>query len=196
VARLFGRARVLVPLAAPPGLPGLMTNAEVVGDVLALMPAGSRMSDRLSSLYQRFAARSFVLGDNVSTSTIVEPNDASSVIGSVIFPSGTTLVNGVSASFGLEIVSWRPGKNMKRVRSPILVCVCEQDSVAPAKSTIAYARQAPRCELKIYPYTHFSIYIGKPFEDVLGDQLEFLRRVVPTHHASALEEHGRGTGGL
>jgi hypothetical protein len=59
IARLLGRPRVLVPLAAPPGLPALMTNSEVVGDILALVPQGSRMSERLSSLYMRFAARAF-----------------------------------------------------------------------------------------------------------------------------------------
>lgn len=181
VARMFGRPRVLVPLAAPPGLPALMTKPDVVGDVLALVPPGSQLSVRLSSLYQRFAARSIALGDNVSTSTRAEPCDVSPVIGSVIFPSGTALVNGVSASFGLEIVFWRPGKNLSRVRSPTLVCVCENDSVAPAKPTIAYAQKASRVELKLYPYNHFVIYRGEPFEHVFADQLEFLKRVVPIH---------------
>lgn len=178
-ARLLGLPRVLAPLAAPPMLPALMTKPDVVGDVLKLMPPGSRMSGKLSSLYQRFAAKSFGLGDNVTTSQLAEPCDVSPVIGSVILPSGTALVNGVSASFALEILFWRPGKNLKRVKSPILVCVCESDSVAPAKPTIAYARQAPRGELKVYPYNHFVIYTGEPFERVFADQLAFLQRVVP-----------------
>jgi hypothetical protein len=122
-------------------------------------------------------------------STTPEPHDVSSVIGSVIFPSGTTLLNGVSASFGLEIVSWRPGRRMKHVRSPIMVCVCEQDSVAPARPTIAYARQAPRGELKIYPYSHFSIYIGEPFEQVFRDQVEFLQRVLPPHSPRSTQDN-------
>ncbi|MET0283287.1 MAG: alpha/beta fold hydrolase [Polyangiales bacterium] len=178
-ARLFGLRRVLIPLAAPPGLPALMTKPDVVADVLKLMPQGSRMSGRLSALYQRWAARSFALSDNVSTSDLPEPCDVSPVIGSVILPSGTALVNGVSASFGLEILFWRPGKNLKHVRAPILVCVCENDSVAPAKSTVAHARRAPRAELKLYPYNHFVIYRGEPFERVFADQLAFLQRVVP-----------------
>jgi pimeloyl-ACP methyl ester carboxylesterase len=186
-ARLFGLRRVLIPLAAPPGLPALMTKPDVVGDVLKLMPAGSRMSERLSSLYQRYAAKAFSLGDNVATSSLPEPCDVSSVIGSVIFPSGTALVNGVSASFGLEILLWRPGKNLKNVRAPILVCVCEADSVAPAKPTIAFVKKAPRAELKLYPYSHFVIYTGAPFERVFADQLEFLQRVVPVRQAPALQ---------
>lgn len=184
VARLLGLPRVLVPLAAPPRLPALMSQPDVVGDVLTLMPAGSRLSERLSSLYQRFAARSFALGNNVSTSQLAEPCDVSPVIGSVIFPSGTALVNGVSASFALEILFWRPGKNLRRVRSPVLVCVCEHDSVAPARPTVGYAGQAPRGELKSYPYNHFVIYAGEPFERVFADQLAFLQRVVPSQPAA------------
>lgn len=178
-ARAFGLRRVLIPLAAPPGLPAMMTKPDVVADVLKLMPQGSRMSERLSALYQRVAAKSFALGENVTTSALPEPVDVSPVIGSVILPSGTALVNGVSASFGLEILFWRPGKNLRKVRAPILVCVCENDSVAPAKPTIAYARAASKAELKVYPYNHFVIYKGEPFEQVFADQLAFLQRVVP-----------------
>jgi len=184
---LLGRPRVLVPLAAPPHLPALMTKPDVVVDVLRLMPAGSRLSGRLSSLYRRFAAKSFALDDNVSTSDLAEPFDVSPAIGSVILPSGTALLNGVSASFALEILFWRPGKNLKRVRSPILVCVCETDSVAPAKPTIGYVKSAPHAELKVYPYNHFVVYRGAPFERVFADQLAFLQRVVPTQ--AAVDQH-------
>jgi hypothetical protein len=51
--------------------------------------------------------------------------------------------------------------------------------VAPAKPTIAYAKAAPSCELKVYPYGHFDIYRGEPFQVVIKDQLSFLARVVP-----------------
>ncbi|MBM4362385.1 MAG: hypothetical protein FJ104_06870, partial [Deltaproteobacteria bacterium] len=105
--------------------------------------------------------------------------------GSIRLPSGTVLVAGVSALFGLKITSWRPGKNMRNLRAPMLVCVCEQDSVAPPGPTIAYARASSRCELRGYPYGHFDIYVGKAFEDLVADQLEFLGRVVPLSAARA-----------
>ncbi len=193
-ARLFGLRRVLIPLAAPPGLPAMMTKPDVVGDLLELMPRGSRMSERLSALYQRYAAKSFALGENVSTSSLAEPCDVSPVIGSVILPSGTALVNGVSGTFGLEILLWRPGKNLKHVRAPILVCVCERDSVAPAKATLAHVRRAPRVELKIYSYSHFVIYTGEPFERVFADQLAFLQRVVPLREESPAASDSRIAG--
>jgi len=180
---MLGRRRVLVPIAAPPGLPGMLTQPDVVADVLRLMPPGTRMSERLSKLYARFAARTFSLGATVSTSTLPEPHDVSPMIGSVVLPSGTALVNGVRASFALDILGWRPGKKLKNLRTPIMMCVCEHDTVTPPKPTIAYARQAPQAELRVYPSTHFGIYDGAAFERVFADQVVFLQRVVPVHAA-------------
>ena len=72
-----------------------------------------------------------------------------------------------------------------RVSAPILVCACEGDSVAPPKPTIAYAKSVPNCELRIYPYGHFDIYKGEPFETVTRDQFAFLERVVPVRQGDA-----------
>jgi hypothetical protein len=51
--------------------------------------------------------------------------------------------------------------------------------VAPAKQTLRHAERAPRHEIRRYPYGHFAIYVGKAFEQVVRDQLDFLQRNVP-----------------
>ena len=68
---------------------------------------------------------------------------------------------------------------MRKLRGPMLVCVCERDSVAPPGPTLAYARSASACEVLTYPYGHFDIYSGAPYEHITRDQLAFLARVVP-----------------
>jgi hypothetical protein len=185
IARLSRLPPVLAPLAGTYGTPALMTNTDVVESVLRLLPSGSLMSGRLSSLYRTFARTKITLPANITTSEEPEKFPISRFTGSVRLPSGTVLIAGVSAIFGLKIGFWRPGKNMKKLRTPMLVCVCETDSVAPPKRTIAYAREAPKCELKTYPYGHFDIYVGEPFEHVIADQLAFLQRVVPVSHSSS-----------
>jgi dienelactone hydrolase len=177
VARLLRLPPVLAPLAGTYGTPALMTKEDVVQTVLQLLPAGSRMSGRLSALYQRFAQRRIALPSNLSTSDEPEQFPIARFTGSVRLPSGTVLILGVSAIFALKIGFWRPGKNMQKVRAPMLVCVCDQDSVAPPARTIAYASAAPACELRRYPYGHFDIYTGAPYERVTADQLAFLERV-------------------
>jgi pimeloyl-ACP methyl ester carboxylesterase len=179
LARLLRLPPVLAPLAGTHGTPALMTKEDVVQTVLQLLPSGSRMSGRLSKLYRRFAQTKIALPAGIGMSDEPEQFPIARLTGSIRLPSGTVLITGVSAIFGLKIGFWRPGRKMASLRAPMLVCVCDHDSVAPPARTIAYARAAPTCELKRYPYGHFEIYTGEAYARVTADQLEFLERVAP-----------------
>lgn len=179
LSRVLGRGPVLAALAGTKGMPALMTAEDVLQGALALLPDGSRFSGRLSQLFDKYAAGRIRLGHNVERSGAAEKYPVSGTVGSVTLPSGTVLINGVSALFAAKLPFWRPGKKLKTLRSPMLVCVCDGDSVAPSAATLRHARHAPRCEVKVYPYGHFDIYTGQPFDTMLADQLDFLRRVVP-----------------
>jgi hypothetical protein len=48
--------------------------------------------------------------------------------------------------------------------------------VTPPEETVAFARTAPKGEIKRYDAGHFDIYLGTPFEAVVADQTEFLAR--------------------
>jgi uncharacterized protein len=178
-SRVFRGRPVLVPLAGTYGTPALMTNKDVVQSVIKLFPKGSVFSKQLSSLYRTFAAKTIKLSENISTSEAEEKYKIANFTGSVILPSGTVLISGVSAIFGIKIMFWSPGKNLSKISAPMLVCVCEHDSVAPPKQTIKYASKISLCDVKVYPYGHFDIYTDEPFEVMVKDQLAFLTRVVP-----------------
>ncbi|GFG71628.1 alpha/beta hydrolase [Mycolicibacter senuensis] len=91
-------------------------------------------------------------------------------------PEGQTIRNEVAARIGMKILGYRPGRAAAKVSCPILFCVCDTDSVAPAGPTLRYAERAPRGTIKRYPEGHFDIYVGDAFERVIADQLEFLDR--------------------
>ncbi|KAA1418828.1 alpha/beta hydrolase [Nocardioides humilatus] len=93
-----------------------------------------------------------------------------------LVPEDGTFVNEVAARVAPTITRHRPGKAAKHVRMPILFCICDHDSVTPPEETLAYARTAPRGEIKRYDAGHFDIYLGSPFEAVVVDQIEFLSR--------------------
>lgn len=179
VSRLLRLPPVLVPLAGTFGTPAMMTAPDVVQSVLKLFPRGSVFSAQLTKVYNFFAKKTIKLGENISTSDKPEKYPIAKLTGSIILPSGTVLINGVSAIFGMKIIFWRPGKKLKNLNAPMLICVCETDSVAPAKQTLKHASVAPLCETKVYPYGHFDIYTDEPFDLLTRDQLEFLGRVVP-----------------
>ncbi len=93
-----------------------------------------------------------------------------------LVPEGVELPNEVAARIALKIMAYRPGRLTADIACPILFCVCENDSVAPAGPTLRYARKAPRGEVKTYPVGHFDIYVGDAFERAVGDQIAFLDR--------------------
>jgi dienelactone hydrolase len=88
----------------------------------------------------------------------------------------TPFVNEVPARVAPTITLARPGRSARRVRVPILFCLCEHDSVASAERALAHARTAPHGEIRTYDAGHFDIYTGTGFEAVVTDQVAFLLR--------------------
>lgn len=90
-----------------------------------------------------------------------------------LVPDGIELRNEVAARIALQVFTYRPGRLTPKIACPILFCVCEADSVAPAAATLRHAAKAPRGEVKLYPEGHFEIYVDDAFERVVADQLAF-----------------------
>jgi pimeloyl-ACP methyl ester carboxylesterase len=83
----------------------------------------------------------------------------------------------VAARIALFAGLYRPVKYASSARCPVLVQICEQDSVAPvAAAEEAVRRLGPKGEARRYPIGHFEPYFGASFERSVSDQLEFLRR--------------------
>jgi dienelactone hydrolase len=93
-----------------------------------------------------------------------------------LIPADLAFRDRVSARILNRLGTYRPGRAAARVQCPILFCVCDEDALAPAATTVRYAATAPRAEVKRYPIGHFEIYQGAPFEIAVADQVAFLRR--------------------
>ena len=50
-----------------------------------------------------------------------------------LIPPGAQFENGVSARFINRVGLYRPGRSARKVSAPILFCICENDTVAPAR---------------------------------------------------------------
>lgn len=96
-----------------------------------------------------------------------------------LVPDDLEFINEVAARAGLAIPLHTPGRALRKLTCPTLVCICDEDTVAPAGPTARYARRAPAARVIRYPAGHFDIYVGADFERVVADQLEFLRGTVP-----------------
>jgi fermentation-respiration switch protein FrsA (DUF1100 family) len=88
-----------------------------------------------------------------------------------------TVQNAVTARIGLTLGGYRPGKLADRLPCPVLIQICDKDTVAPPKAAEAAAALAgARAEVKHYPVGHFDVYLGKDFEQSVADQRAFFRR--------------------
>lgn len=91
----------------------------------------------------------------------------------------------VAARVGLTLWSYRPLLYARRVRCPVLLLLCEHDSVAPVVAAEAAARTlGSQATVRRYPVGHFDVYRGDAFERSVGDQIAFLRQ----HVHSAAEQ--------
>jgi dienelactone hydrolase len=93
-----------------------------------------------------------------------------------ITPPDSVWVNAISARAGLEILRYRPGTKATSIKCPILVCICDHDSLVDLKASDQVAQDAPQGEVAHYPIGHFEIYTGEWFERAVSRQAEFLTR--------------------
>jgi pimeloyl-ACP methyl ester carboxylesterase len=105
-----------------------------------------------------------------------------------ITPPDSNWRNEVAARVALTTTFYRPGRAVKKIAAPVLFCVCEGDTVAPAATTLKYASTARHGEIKRYLIGHFEIYLGEAFERAVSDQLDFLCRHLGLVPAAASPE--------
>jgi dienelactone hydrolase len=85
-------------------------------------------------------------------------------------------INEVAARIVLTVGFHRPIREAHKVPCPLLMLVCDEDSVAPASAAVATAERVPDCELHRFPIGHFDIYQGEHHERALALMLDFLER--------------------
>lgn len=86
-----------------------------------------------------------------------------------------SFVNQVCARVILRSHGFDPAKAIRNVSRPVLVQICEYDSLAPiSPETEIELRQY--ADVKRYPIGHFDIYTGDHFEKAVSDQLEFFKK--------------------
>ncbi len=86
--------------------------------------------------------------------------------------------NEAAARVIVALGSYSPGRAAGRVHCPLLVQVGDHDAVTPPGPSRKAAARAPQGELLGYPYGHFEVYSGAPFERLVADQLAFLQRTL------------------
>jgi fermentation-respiration switch protein FrsA (DUF1100 family) len=132
------------------------------------------LRDRLGALLGRAPYYVPVTAEPGSFAVMTTPDSKRGI--EAMVPAETCWQNRVAARILLRIGFYRPGLKTARITCPALVCACDGDALAPASRTAELASMAPRAEVKRYPFGHFDIYVGEPFEQAVSDQAAFLKR--------------------
>jgi dienelactone hydrolase len=183
----FSGGHVIATAARVPGIAAVVSQCPFTDSIASFSVVNPLVSARLTALATRDIVASRFGGNPVMVKTAGPPGEVALMTSPdaypgylALMPDGVEVRNEVTARIGVKLLPYRPGRLAAKVTCPILFCICEHDTVAPAKPTRRYAATAPRGEVKLYPEGHFEIYVGDAFERVIADQLEFLKRVLPT----------------
>lgn len=176
IATAAGDKRLAAAIAQCPFTDGF-ASALTVDPISSLRLTARALNDRIGSW---FGAEPKMVATAGRPGQVALMNAADAYDGYLALAAqGEEVKNYVAARFGLDIVRHFPGRLAADIACPILFCVCDTDTVAPAKATLRHAARAPRGEIKRYADGHFDIYRGEPFERVVSDQLNFLARSLP-----------------
>jgi len=86
-------------------------------------------------------------------------------------------INQVCARIIIRGDKYRPVKQAQNVRCPVLLQICENDSIIPGSAAKETEKLLGKYAKAIYyPIGHFDIYIGDNFEKAVRDQLEFFKK--------------------
>lgn len=90
----------------------------------------------------------------------------------------------VGARFVLHLLFYHPIRHAERVRSPLLVLVCDRDQDVDPQQGHELARRAGGQSVGL-PIEHFEIYTEPHFEEVVRHELAFLKKHVPVGSGAA-----------
>lgn len=143
----------------------------------ALRLTALAIADRVGALFGRAPLRVATAGKPGDTALMTAPDVAAGYL--ALVPSPTTFHNELAARVVFGVLPHAPGRHIRELTCPTLLCVCDEDSVAPAAATLRHARQGQQVEVKRYATGHFDIYVGAWFERVVADQVAFLQQHLP-----------------
>jgi uncharacterized protein len=162
----FAGGHVIATAARLPGIAAAVAQCPFTDGVASVRVIKPFTTARITTLAIRDVLGARLGKSPVMVPTAGKPGEVALMTATDVYagylglvPEGVELRNEVAARIVLKVITYRPGRLAAKITCPILFCVCEADSVAPAVPTLRYAAKAPRGEVRLYPEGHFAIYV-------------------------------------
>lgn len=92
-----------------------------------------------------------------------------------MIPSGFSFDNRVAARIFLHLPLYSPERLAEKINFPWLIQVAKHDMTTPVAAAERAAKRAPLATLTIYDADHFDVYLPPLFDQVVAEQITFLR---------------------
>jgi pimeloyl-ACP methyl ester carboxylesterase len=179
----FGSSHVLTAASRHPELAAAVVQCPIVCGRAPALASGMRNLARLSAPIASDVLRALTHRPRRYVPIAGRPGDQAFVTLPGAFdgwhsvaPAQTTFENRITAASGLGMLAYDASRHAARIRCPLLVCVSDNEDLMDPARAIRVAERAPRGEAIRYPADHFEVYFPPFFEQIVTDQVRFLRR--------------------
>jgi alpha-beta hydrolase superfamily lysophospholipase len=159
------------------GLAAVHKSRKAAGLRVSVALTARWLADEVQRLRSRPPVRVDLTGPPGSSAVFTTP-DAAEGYASILPADRSSWEPAIPARVLLRLMSDRPVRRAPDVQCPLLVCVCDHDTIAPISPALKVARNAPRGSLVRYPYQHFDVFTGDGFERAVTDHSAFLRQAL------------------
>lgn len=193
----FSGGHVVQLAAADHRIAAVISQAPYTTGLAALRAGGVRHSLVLTAAGLRDLARALTGREPYYIPAVAKPGHQAAMASPEAEPGmfalaaeGSTWQNRFTPRVGLRLPAYNPYWHVRRVRAPLLVCVCDRDQTTPPGPAVAGSRAAPLGRLERYPIGHFEVYLGDWFERAVADQTRFLsEHLAPAASAAVATSH-------
>jgi dienelactone hydrolase len=167
--------KIAAVISQVPNLDGLAT-ARTNGVVHALKLSLAASRDILRSVRGRNPYYIPIAGEPGELAAMTAPGARDAV--EKLFPHDFKPNEDVAARIILHVPFYSPGGLARKMSMPWLIQAAEHDAVTPVKPAFKAAANAPQSKLITYKCGHFDVYLSPLFEQVIQDQVMFLKNNV------------------
>ncbi|MFE7122993.1 alpha/beta hydrolase [Streptomyces sp. NPDC057617] len=179
----MGATHALLTAARHPELAAAVMQCPVVNTMDAAFSSGLRhvlrlagpITDDLVRAALRLPRRYIgVVGEPGSSAMVTVPGARDGWYGMV--PAGVDFDNRVTAAVGAQLVTLNASRKAGKIKSPLLVCVSDHETLTDPRIAVKTAERAPRGVAIHYPADHFEVYHAPLVDGIIADQVAFLTR--------------------
>jgi uncharacterized protein len=114
-----------------------------------------------------------VLGEPGTTAMFTDPEARKAL--DAKGTEGTLWRNEFAPRIVFSLAGYVPAEVIDRLSVPLLACLATRDEEIPVDWAQVVVARAPQGQVRRYPGSHFQLYHGPLYEQVVADQLEFLK---------------------